>query len=447
MSSHTLAALTALGLAFAGLAYAPSISAEARLVGDLPRGADLGFSTRAADGALEVAALAQDSAAHRAGLRDADIILAVQGETFERWYAGQDLLRRLDGDTEARLRIRRGGDEHTIVFTPPPRPLADVPGTDSEYGVVTTPDGARLRTITVVPEEADGPRPALFFTQWVSCDGVDLAVNDAGWGTVMHEVAARSGWVLLLAERASGGDSEGPACHELDYDTELAHYDYALDRMLEDERVDASRVVIWGSSLGSTLAPLLAQDRDVAGVMVSGAGALSYLERMIAFDRIGFERGDMDPAEINERMVDHVRFHLMYLIDGLDPEEIVARRPELAEVWSNMRGTQEGAHYFRPYDWHRQAAAKDFLGAWTEVTAPALVMVGEYDQFEYPHGHWLIADTLNELRPGQATYVSLPKMGHGTRVFADEDDAAAWRKGVFAPELATKPILQWLETL
>ena len=91
---------------------------------------------------------------------------------------------------------------------------------------------------------------------------------------------------MVRVDRAGSGDSEGPACHELDYDTELAHYRSALDATLaRHDWLYRDRVVVYGSSLGATLAPLVSQGRKVAGVMVQGGGAVTYLERLIAFDK------------------------------------------------------------------------------------------------------------------------------------------------------------------
>jgi dienelactone hydrolase len=77
-------------------------------------------------------------------------------------------------------------------------------------------------------------------------------------------------------DRAGGGDSEGPRCHELDYDTEVAHYRFALEKLRRSERLDPDRVVVFGMSLGATTAPLVARGQNVAGVIASGGGALTY---------------------------------------------------------------------------------------------------------------------------------------------------------------------------
>lgn len=433
----------AIPLCLACCTAAPAL-ADAVMTGTLPRGADLGFVGAGRDGALTVIRLDPDGAAARAGIADRDLIVAVNGRRFDKDYVGEDLLRRLDGGRPARLTLRRAGEERIIRFTPPPLPLEDLPGVTSTYGEVPTPDGARLRSIVTVPDGTSGRLPAIFVTQWVSCDGVDLARSSVT-GDVLAAVATRAEAVMLRVERASGGDSEGPGCHELDYDTEVAHYRHAFEQLVRQHpRVDPARVVVWGHSLGSTVAPLVARGHEVAGVAVSGAGAVTYLERMINFDRIGFERGGTPPAEIHDRMIRHIRFHLLYLIAGMTPEAIASAHPELADVWRDMRGTGDGVHYGRPYAWHQQAAGHNFLAAWSEIDAPVLALFNEYDQFELAHGHALIAGNANRLRPGSGRYVIQPGIGHSHRAYPTAEDAAAFRRGQPVPLLTAERILEWL---
>lgn len=426
------------------LAAAPAARAESTMTGDLPRSAVLGFGTETTDdGALRVTEVEEGSPA-AAELRAGDVIRAVGGRTYDRDYVGRDLLRRLDGGTPATLTVERDGTTTEVTFTPAARPLEELEGLDSLYGVVETPDGARLRTIVTRPTGTEGPLPAVFFAQWVSCDSVELDLPGA-WRDVMRGVAQRSGGAFVRVERTAGGDSEGPGCHELDMETEIAHYRHAFAELMKSEHVDPERVVVWGNSLGGFVAPLVAKELDVAGVIVGGAGALTYFERMVDFDRIAFENGDLDPRELHESMLRHIRFHHEYLLEGKDPDEIVAEHPELDGVWGEMRGTGDGVHYGRPYAYHQQAAKIDVLEAWIDAEAPVLVLYNEYDQVESARGHRLIADTLNHLDPGSARWVMLPQMGHSYHVYPDRRAAVGGQHRQGAPELAIGPMLDWLE--
>lgn len=328
------------------------------------------------------------------------------------------------------------------------RPFESVEGVDSHYGVHETADGARLRTIVTVPSGAAGPLPAIYFTQWVSCGSIEIGGSVSS--RILEALARDSGRALVRVERAGTGDSTGPACSELDYDTELAHYRSAYLALGDSPLVDDGDVVVYGSSLGSTTAPLLAaalleQGVGITGLMVQGGGALTYLERMIRFDRRYLERkADATPGAIHEEMQDRVRFQLAYLADRRHPDEVAKDSPAMAEVRQDILGMGAEDHYGRPFAWHQQAARHDFLAAWLTVARPTLVIYGEFDQYESRHGHRLIAEALNRAQPGLADYVELPHTGHSNRIYPDVLAAYQGRDGVAAPMVISRVMLDWL---
>jgi pimeloyl-ACP methyl ester carboxylesterase len=282
----------------------------------------------------------------------------------------------------------------------------------------------------------------MMLAQWVSCGSLDVPADRS---SLMRELAEKSGMVFVRIERSGTGDSEGVPCSELDYDTEVRHYREALDHVARHPWIDPQRIVIFGNSLGSTEAPLIADGKRVAGVAVQGGGALTYLERMINFDRIYLERsGKYSPAQIQEEMNRRIPFHVEYLLNGKTPEQIERERPDLKGVWQSIRGGAEAPpHYGRPYAWHQQAAKRDFLEAWTRIRAPVLVIYGEYDQFETRHGHELIVDTVNKLRPGSATFIQVPRADHEIELYASPEDAYAYRNPTVRPELLVGPLIDW----
>ena len=55
---------------------------------------------------------------------------------------------------------------------------------------------------------------------------------------LLGDLASQSGMVLIRVDRAGTGDSEGPACDRLDYDTEVRHYREAFDQLARHAWVD-----------------------------------------------------------------------------------------------------------------------------------------------------------------------------------------------------------------
>jgi pimeloyl-ACP methyl ester carboxylesterase len=333
------------------------------------------------------------------------------------------------------------------------RPLERIEGVASHYGVVETSDGARLRTIIALPEGANEPLHPLLFTQWVSCGSIEYR-EGSGAREALAKLARESGLALIRVERSSDGDSQGPACDELDYDTEVAHYVEAFDALLKDERIDASKVYMQGSSLGSTTAPLVAhalqkKGYDIAGIAIQGGGAETYYERMLSFDRIYLERRPdaVAPEDIHHEIVARAKFHYEYLINDRHPDEIAKDSAAMAGVRADILGMGETDHYGRPFAWHQQAAKKNFLAAWAAVDAPVLVIYNAFDQFEAEYGHKLIADMAERLRPGSATFVVQENVDHNNMRYDNIIEAYTMEGGSPVWEETTDIILNWLETV
>lgn len=324
-----------------------------------------------------------------------------------------------------------------------------IPGVTSHYRVVELADGSRLQAIITLPENDASARHPLLFTQWVSCGSLDYRK-----GSNAHELLAAlardSGLALVRVER-SALDGSGPACENLDYDTELAHYIEAFSILLDDKRIDASQVYVYGSSLGSTTAPLVAErlqeaGSTIAGIIVQGGGAVTYYERMFNFERIYLERRPdvVAPADIQIEMLHRAKFQYEYLVEDRHPDDVAKDGPNMARIREDILGMGDADHYGRPFAWHQQASAHNFLAAWAQLDAPALVIFNTFDQFEARHGHQLIADMVNRLRPGTATFVERPNIGHSDNRFATIEDAYAWRDGTPAWQEGTEIMLRWL---
>ena len=413
------------------VAVAPAL-AKAIVAGDLPRRAVLGFASEVADGAISVVRVDAGSPAANAGLRVGDRIVAIGGTQVSDPLEGRDRLRRTLANGELSLRVQRQGARIDVRFTVSARPLEDMPGMVSHYDVAPGGGGVKLRTITAVPEQARGRVPVLLLAQWVSCGSIEHNPQSP-WRRAVAEFVRAHGLAFVRVERSSDGDSEGPACHKLDYDSEVAHYIAAFDHVLtSNPQLDAGRVFVLGSSLGSTTAPLIAlalqeRGRGILGIAVQGGGAVTYFERMLHFERFYLERRpkEVKPVDIHDQMVKRIHFLHEYLIAGRSPDDIARDSAEMAAIRADVRGLGRGEHYGRPYAWHQQAARRNFLAAWSALKARVLVVFGEFDQFETAHGHALIATMVNRLRPGTARFVFVNGGDHDLAVFKSAEDAYA----------------------
>jgi pimeloyl-ACP methyl ester carboxylesterase len=324
------------------------------------------------------------------------------------------------------------------------KPLESLPGIDTEFGALPVGE-SRLRTIVTRPAAATGRQPAMLFVAWLSCNTVELKPTAKdGWSVMLRRVVTESRLLVMRVDKSGVGDSTGIPCEKLDYQNELAQYRAALSALRMRPDVDPKRIFVYGASMGSNYAPLVAADQDIAGVIVWGGGAFTWFERMLRFERNAIELGDAPSASLADEVNARAAFFARYLLEGKSPAEIAAQDPKLGAVWSRIVGTSATAHYGRPFAFHQQAQKQNWAGAWARVHSPVLVLSGEFDWFETRDSARLIADVVNERAAGSATFVELPGIDHHftrypTRVAAFQESG-----GVEAADDAVKVILPWL---
>ena len=333
-----------------------------------------------------------------------------------------------------------------VALTVPAAQAAEThPGLDTEYGELLPGDGARLRTIVTRPKNSAGRLPAVLFVQWLSCDSIELAPGAKdGWSVMLRRLITESGMIWQRTEKSGVGASKGTPCAQLDYETELAHHRAALRQLQARPDVDPRRIVVYGASMGSNYAPLVASGQNVAGVVVWGGGAQTWFERMLRFERNALELGDTDPQALAGEVNARAAYLARYLLKGETPAQIAASDPKLGEVWRRIVGTSDTGHYGRPFAFHQQAQRQNWAGAWNRVHAPVLVLYGEYDWFESRDAARLIVSIVNHRKPGSATFKELPQLNHHFMRYANPRDAYREQDGKEDAEPAVRAILDWL---
>lgn len=319
------------------------------------------------------------------------------------------------------------------------------PNIDTSYGTLSLRDGIKLQTIVTKPAHATGRLPAILFVQWLSCDTVAISDHPRdGWSAMLKQIVRRSNALVWRTEKRGIGASQGN-CATMDYDTELADHRQALEQLRQRDDVDPKRIVIFGGSIGGTYAPLLAANQSVAGVMIWGAGATTWAERMLKFERNALELKDTPPDQLAREMTLRLQFFERYLVRGQTPAQIAAADANIGAVWPRIVGTSSDGHYGRPFAFHRQAQQADWAAAWTKVNAPVLAMYGEYDWFESRDATSLIARIANRRAAGSGTYAEVPRMNHHFAQYPNATAAFAEKEGKVNAEPAVSVMLDWLK--
>jgi pimeloyl-ACP methyl ester carboxylesterase len=321
-------------------------------------------------------------------------------------------------------------------------PQERLPGVTLTAETLTTDSGRQIRGVFSRPTGQRGRLPGALLVGWLSCDPVEAPVDgeEDGFARILHAIAEKSGFVFLRVEKPGITAGETPRCEDNDFQTDLAAHQAGLKALAARPDVDPTRIFLVGLSLGGGVAPLVARDVPVAGYVVSGAWAKTWLEHMLELERRRLALSGASPGDVSQALIGFADFYALYLNGRMTPGEVLKTRPDLKPLWYDEPGRQYG----RAAPFFHQLQSLNVARAWQEVRVPVLAVYGQHDWIMSRDDHELIVEWVNRNKPGLATLVEVPQMDHfymshrtPEEAFRDEP------KGRYADK-AERTILDWL---
>ena len=363
-----------------------------------------------------------------AGFEVGDVILAVGGVDVPDFAAFLERMAGARAGDVVTFEVVRDGrrDERPVTLREMPREKGD--GYDVLYASVTS-HGARLRTIVTRP--ADGERhPAVLLLQGGhTCFPIDNAVGEPSGFMRIAQDLARHGYVTLRVERPGCGDSEGGPLRDVDFNVELDGYIEALRALKQLDSVDADQVYLFGHSMGGIMAPLIAVQSPVRGIVVYGTTADTWFESVFAQRRRLAALDGTKPAEVDGEILAQLRFFYPLIVERKTPLQILETVPELPRRIWDAWVTDDRYVYGRRYSFYHQIADRNLTDAWSRVAStrlpagadtPAaavhprvLSIWGTADWVGTRAASAWIAEVVNRVQPGHGSFVALDSIDHG----------------------------------
>ncbi len=377
---------------------------------DLPRRPALGVAVKAEGNGLRVLDIVPESTAAAADIQKDDLLLKLDGSVLDT----PATLSRLVGTHRAadaiRLTIERDGAEIEPTVTLRERPRESSAAHIVEYGSVTS-GPARLRTIVNRPK-GDGRHPGILLIQGLAAASIDNPTGGMGVYRKLPETWAQAGLVTMRVEKPGIGDSTGVPCSEIDFQTELDGYRQALKALRARADVDPENLYIVGHSMGGVMAPILAGETPVRGIVVYGTAFKPWFEYLIENTRRQLLLNDAPAAEVDRAVRTLTRFEVAFGFQKQSPEEVVRDQPELKSYVAERY--PDGTHEFgRHYRFFQQLGDENLAERWERVDARVLAIWGEADFVSGRDDHEAIAAVVNQNHPGQAQSLVLEDSDHG----------------------------------
>jgi len=387
-----------------------------------------------------------DSAAAVASLQPNDIILHIDGTEL----AGESVLSlavntigaHLPGD-DMRLALVRAGDRVETSVNLKPVPKETHPDFETIYTAVEV-DGALHRAIVTKPRDARSA-PAVFYLQGLSCASVEAPHNPDDVARQFLNGLTQAGFVTFRIEKRGVGDSQGAPCAELDFHTELRGYEAGLKHLSEQSFVDASKIVLFGHSMGGVFAPLLAADNELGGVIVFGTIANSMATYFEENNRRQLVMAGLRDRNLERSMESVTGFIERFFTQRGTPGAIAQTDPAMRRFLARRSSGPESFHGRHYTFWH-QLDDVDLPTPWAKVSAPVLAIWGQADIPASRGDHLLLTETVNANYPGRATFLELPNIGHGFDTAATRLESKKNPKGPFNGVIVQE-LIAWLRSV
>jgi pimeloyl-ACP methyl ester carboxylesterase len=412
----------------------------------LPRRASIGLGLGMVDGQMVIGSVKPSGAADRAGVQVGDVLLAINDAKVVASGDLSNAMRGRKGGQSVTLLIRRGDEDRTISVTLDAVEPELVDGSAVTYSSVVVPGGYRLRTIITEPTDSaiaspDGRHPAFLYVQGIYCASLDRPSNPNSVDTKLVHAMAKAGFVTIRVDKPGLGDSEGPACGEIGFETELDGYKAALRQLASLPSVDPDRIYLFGHSMGGVMMPYLTREVPVRGSIVYGTLTRTWLEYQLENTRRQMTLMGATPAEINDAVQGEAKTSAMILIDGKTLGDVWERYPELRSDDPMVDATHIASRHVRFF---KDLQDLNLARAWEESTGDVLAIHGEYDWVTDASDHAMIAEIVNGRSPGAGTHVELAKADHGFTTHATlEDSLSAMGKGTWDQNLLST-VLEWI---
>ncbi|MCD4791351.1 MAG: PDZ domain-containing protein [Bacteroidales bacterium] len=344
-------------------------------------------------------------------LKPADIILSINGNDVStiRSLKQQVSLSR-EGD-EVSFKIIRKGKVKEITGIYPSFPYEKSETHEIIYDKFEFDDGF-IRVIIDKPK-GQGKLPAILFIQGYTCSSIDN-VGDKHPYIQLVKGLCDKGYVVMRIEKPGIGDCNNISkCNDIGFQTEVDAFSWGLQKLKSYDFVDTSKVFIWGHSLGGIVAPIIANQEKVKGIIVYGTTIKPWREYLVEMFRVQNPLLGTDYVENENNMLNYYKIIHSLFIDKNKPS-VIAMDTALSTIFKElMYYDDEERIWGRNYKAFVQIDDYNLTEYWSKTDANVLVFWADADIEAFSrYDHETIVDVVNHYHPDNATFIQLKNTTH-----------------------------------
>ncbi|WP_299533243.1 alpha/beta hydrolase [Ulvibacterium sp.] len=397
--------------------------------------------SNAAPGAI-IQSIEKNSPLEKAGFLPGDRLIRVNGVSILDEEIWSDIFYGLRGDTPITIEAVRDNSLYKKQLRFEPLEMESHTNLETFYEEITSAYGITQRIIITKPRKK-GRQPAVVLIGGLSCSSIETYPGRKGnWVQTITDLVEKSGMVVMRIEKPGVGDSDGD-CGQSDFLMDLEGYRAAIRNLKSKSYVDPDKIVIYGSSMGSALAPLLANEFNLAGVISDGTFFKTWYEHMLEIERRILQFQGNTEAEIVEKMNNYfIPLYYGMLIEKKTYQEVVNTYPALAQF--NYHGP---AHmYGRPVRYYQQLQDFNLAGQWEKLKVPVRILRGSNDWIMSAFDNKMILQVLKRNGHSDHALLEYPGLDHWNTIHKTSKDSFEGKAGKW-DEGTVLVIIEWAQEM
>lgn len=410
----------------------------------LARRASWGAQFERTDGkSIRIRRLNEGSGLLAAGLGVGDTLVSVNGLSVTGDGTWADMTDALVAGREYEIRYKRNHQTLAATARFEPLPTEQYDEVDVTYDQITNDFGIRQRVIITRPRQAAGRQAAIFVVGGLSCSSLEYTPGrQSNFIRSLRGLVTNSGMVVMRPEKPGLGDSEGD-CSKTDFLTELNGYEVALAKLKSLPYVDPDRILIYGSSMGSALAPYFANKFDLNAVIADGTWYRTWFEHMLEIERRIKRMQGLSESEINLQINKaYIPLYYGMLIEKKTYGQVIAEQPLLSEY--NYHGAEH--MYGRPVEFYHQMQDFDIAGNWASLKAPVRIRWGTNDWIMSEYDNDMIIELLQTNGHPDAELFKFPGLDHWDTIHETASDSFNGNPGIWDDRISDQ-LVEWAKEL
>ncbi len=418
----------------------------------LERKAWMGIITHEEAGGLAVDSVVANSTSEKLGLKKKDVLISVNEKVIHTMKELSTVTNDMYANAAIRIVYQRNSKVLTANGITVARPLFKAHWCEAIYGSIPA-IGCTVRTIIYKPKKT-GLTPGIFFIPGYNCGSIEGFQGN--FNGKMIEEWVKKGYTVYTVEKSGLGDSYGcKACVEVDLQTDIELFETAYHDFSSLSYLDRGNLFIWGHSMGGIIAPIVAKDKPVKGIMVFGTVFRPWSEFLLEMHRVQKPLTDsLSYAQTEDftRLIQKVYYEFFILKKS--PAQL-HENPEYKSIVESELEYKPGKEdmWGRHWRFWQQLDSINLAKAWQHLNCNVLVLHGGADFIQCSAVEpYLIAEAVNQVHHGNATLVTIPGLDHlimNSQNFPEavrHMNSKEYLKGNFNGKLAEET-LKWMESV